>query len=210
MSISFLSLLRAGLIAVVLPALAGAPAHAAASDKPGVSASAQAKPGDPEQGRRKVLDELFERLAKAEDAAEAKGVTGAIERVWMHSGSDTADLLMGRAMQALQGKDYALSQDLLGAIVEIEPHWAEAWNKRATVRYLAEDPMGAMQDIAHVLALEPRHFGALSGMGFILQSGGFDQRALQAFRKALEINPRHEDMRRLVDKLILEVEGQGI
>ncbi len=210
MGIGLQSLLRASLVAMALTALFAPPAIAAGERKPDASVSAQVKPADPEQGRRKVLDELFERLVKAQDATEAKGVSGAIERVWMHSGSDTADLLMNRAMQALQRKDYALCQELLGSIVEIEPQWAEGWNKRATVRYLAGDPMGAMQDIAQVLALEPRHFSALSGMGFILQARGFDARALEAFRKALEINPRHEDIRRLVDKLTLEVEGQGI
>ncbi len=183
---------------------------AAVGDKPEVSTSAQVKPSDPEKGRQKVLDDLFERLGKAQDEAEARGVKGAIERVWMHSGSDTADLLMGRAMQAMQKKNHALAQELLGSIVEIEPRWAEGWNKRATVRYLADDYMGAMQDIAQVLTLEPRHFGALSGMGFILQRSGFDKRALEAFRKALEINPQQEEVRSLVDKLTLQVEGQGI
>ena len=183
---------------------------AAPGDRSEASTSVQVKPSDPEKGRQKVLDDLFERLGKARDEAEARGVKGAIERVWMHSGSDTADLLMTRAMQALQRKDYGLSKELLGSIVEIEPQWAEAWNKRATVRYLADDFMGAMEDIAHVLALEPRHFAALSGMGFILQSRGFDKRALEAFRKALEINPRQEEIRSLVDKLTIEVEGRGI
>ena len=210
MSIGFLILLRAGLFAAALTALALQPAMAAPGDRPDVSTSAQVKPSDPQKGRQKVLDDLFDRLAKAQDDREAKGVSGAIERVWMHSGSDTADLLMGRAMQALQRKDYALSQELLNAVVEIEPDWAEAWNKRATVRYLADDAMGSMQDIARVLKLEPRHFGALSGMGFILQRGGFDKGALEAFRKALDISPQQEEIRRLVEKLTLSVEGQGI
>ena len=210
MSTGFLILLRAGLFAAALPALALQPAVAAPGDRPDVSTSAQVKPSDPQKGRQKVLDDLFDRLAKAQDDVEAKGVSGAIERVWMHSGSDTADLLMGRAMQALQRKDYALSQELLNAVVEIEPDWAEAWNKRATVRYLADDAMGSMQDIARVLKLEPRHFGALSGMGFILQRGGFDKGALEAFRKALDISPQQEEIRRLVEKLTLSVEGQGI
>jgi len=210
MSISFLILLRAGIFAAALPALALQAAVAAPGDKPDVSTSVQVKPSDPQKGRQKVLDDLFDRLAKAQDDREAKGVSGAIERVWMHSGSDTADLLMGRAMQALKRKDYALSQELLNAVVEIEPDWAEAWNKRATVRYLADDAMGSMQDIARVIKLEPRHFGALSGMGFILQRSGFDKRALEAFRKALEISPQQEEIRRLVEKLTLSVEGQGI
>ena len=210
MSTGFLILLRAGLFVAALPALALQAAVAAPGDKPDVTTSVQVKPSDPQKGRQKVLDDLFDRLAKAQDDREAKGVSGAIERVWMHSGSDTADLLMGRAMQALQRKDYALSQELLNAVVEIEPDWAEAWNKRATVRYLADDAMGSMQDIARVIKLEPRHFGALSGMGFILQRSGFDKRALEAFRKALEISPQQEEIRRLVEKLTLSVEGQGI
>jgi len=210
MSTGFLILLRAGLFAAALPAIALQAAIAAPGDKPDVSTSVQVKPSDPQKGRQKVLDDLFDRLAKAKDDVEAKGVSGAIERVWMYSGSDTADLLMGRAMQALKRKDYALSQELLNAVVEIEPDWAEAWNKRATVRYLADDAMGSMQDIARVIKLEPRHFGALSGMGFILQRSGFDKRALEAFRKALEISPQQEEIRRLVEKLTLSVEGQGI
>jgi len=210
MSTGLLSFFRAGLLVAALSASAAPQSLAAPGDKPGASTSAQVKTADPEKGRQKVLDDLFERLVKAQDETEARGVTGAIERVWMHSGSDTADLLMNRAMQALKRKDYTLSQELLGSIVEIEPQWAEAWNKRATVRYMADDALGAMEDIAQVLALEPRHFGALSGMGFILQARGFDKRALEAFRKALEINPRHEEMRRLVDKLALEVDGREI
>ena len=210
MSTGLLSYFRAGLLVAALSAGAAPQSLAAGGDKPDVSTNVQVKPSDPEKGRQKVLDDLFERLAKAQDPDEARGVTGAIERVWMHSGSDTADLLMSRAMQALKRKDYALSQELLGSIVEIEPQWAEAWNKRATVRYMADDALGSMEDIARVLALEPRHFGALSGMGFILQARGFDKRALEAFRKALEINPRQEEMRRLVDKLTLEVDGREI
>ncbi len=210
MSTGFPFHFRAGLVGLALTALAAPPAMAAGGDRPEVSTSAQVKPSDPQKGRRKVLDDLFERLGKAGDEAEANGVKGAIERVWMHSGSDTADLLMSRAMQALQRKDYALTQELLGSIVEIEPQWAEAWNKRATARYLADDYMGAMEDVAHVLALEPRHFAALSGLGFMLQRSGFDKRALEAFRKALEINPRQGEIRSLVDKLTIEVEGQGI
>ena len=208
------SLLRtAAVVALFLGAGSGVLAAPGDTPRSGSSSPAQVRPVDPAPqpaGRQKILDELFDRLSKAGDKSEAQGIAGAIERVWMRSGSDTADLLMGRAMQAFSQKDYTLTQDLLGSVVEIEPGWAEAWNKRATVRFFANDDMGAMQDLAHVLALEPRHFGALSGMGFILQRGGFDKRALDVFRRALEINPRQEDVRRLVDKLTLEVEGQGI
>ena len=107
-------------------------------------------------------------------------------------------------------RDFGLSQELLGSLVEIEPDWAEAWNQRATARYLADDDRGAMQDLAHVLVLEPRHFAALAGMGFILQRRGFDKEALRVFRRSLEINPRQSEISRIADALALKVEGRGI
>ena len=66
-----------------------------------------------------------------------------------------------------------VSRTLLDKLIVLQPDWAEAWNKRATVRYLMDDEQGSMADIARVLVLEPRHFGALSGMGMILERGGF-------------------------------------
>jgi tetratricopeptide (TPR) repeat protein len=177
-----------------------------------LAAPVSAADGPPAQppGRQKILDELFDRLGKAQDDLEAKGIAGAIDRVWMRSGSDTADLLMSRATQAIQSKDWPLSQQILDQIVTIDPDWAEGWNKRATARFLADDDLGSMEDLAHVITIEPRHFGALTGMGFILQRRGFDKRALQVFRKALEINPRQDEITKIVEKLTLDVEGRGI
>ena len=163
-----------------------------------------------EQTRAQILDELFTRLARSTDTDEAKGIAGAIERVWMRSGSDTADLLMRRAMSALNGEDYALAERVLDAIVVIDPDWSEGWDKRATERFFADDYAGAMADISHVLAIEPRHFGALSGMGFILQKTGFDKEALRVFRKTLEIYPQQDSIRKIVDDLTIEVEGRDI
>jgi tetratricopeptide (TPR) repeat protein len=177
-----------------------------------LTASAQDQGSPPAQpaGRQKILDELFDRLGKAGDESEAKGIAGAIDRVWMRSGSDTADLLMNRALQAIGHKNLALSNEILDKVVVIDPTWAEGWNKRATARFLARDYFGSMEDLAHVMALEPRHYAALTGMGFILQRRGFKKRALEVFRRALEINPRQEDLQKIVDKLTLEVEGQPL
>jgi tetratricopeptide (TPR) repeat protein len=160
--------------------------------------------------RAKVLDELFKRLAATSDAEEGKGIAGAIERVWLRSGSDTADLLMSRAVAAVQAKDLPLALELLDKVVAVEPGWAEAWNKRATARFMSSDINGAMGDIDHVLKLEPRHFGALSGMGFILQREGLDKRALEIFRHVLTIYPGQPDIQKIVEKLAPEVEGRDI
>jgi hypothetical protein len=160
--------------------------------------------------RANILDELFKRLGATTDADEGKGIAGAIERVWLRSGSDTADLLMSRAVAAVQGKDLPLALELLDKVVAIEPDWAEGWNKRATARFMASDMNGAMADIDRVLKLEPRHFGALSGMGFILEREGLDKRALEVFRHVLTIYPGLPDIKKIVDKLVPEVEGRDI
>jgi tetratricopeptide (TPR) repeat protein len=167
---------------------------------------APAKP----KSRSALLDELFARLKSARDPDESEGIAGAIERVWLHSGSDTADLLMGRALEALTTQDTGLCLEILGKVVQIDPDWAEGWDKRASVRFFADDYDGAMEDFAHVLALEPRHFGALAGMGFVLEKSKLHKEALRVFRRALEIYPQQDEIRKMVDKLTVEVEGQDI
>lgn len=163
-----------------------------------------------EAQRVRVLDELFKRLQEATEPADATAVAGAIERVWLRSGSDTADLLMGRAVAAMAGKDAKTAEKLLDSVIRIEPGWAEGWNKRATLRFFAGDYDGAMGDIDHVLKLEPRHFGALAGLGAILQKTGLDKRALEAYRRALAVYPAQPDVKKIVEKLQIEVEGRDI
>jgi len=107
-------------------------------------------------------------------------------------------------------KNLEVSLALLDKIVVLQPGWAEAWNKRATVRYLLDDDQGSMADIAHVLALEPRHFGALSGMAMILERDGFRDDALRAYRRALEIAPQLTSVRNAVDRLTTAVDGQSL
>ena len=167
-------------------------------------------PADQLRGRDKILSELFDRLGKADDEDEAKGIAGAIERVWLQSGSDTADLLMSRALNATRQREFKLAEELLDKIVVVEPEWAEAWNQRATARFRADDINGAVADLGQALALEPRHFGALSGLGYILYRAGFDRRALDVMRRALAVHPKQDDIRKLVEELTQKFEGRDI
>ena len=160
--------------------------------------------------RRQTLDRLYAKLAKAADADEAKGLATLISGIWLRSGSDTASLLMQRAMAASEKKDYSVTLDLLDRVVEMQPNWAEAWNKRASVRFAAGDLNGSMEDVEHVLKIEPNHFAALDGMAMILQRTGFDKRALQVYRRALAVYPHQPEIEEIVKTLSLEVEGQGI
>jgi tetratricopeptide (TPR) repeat protein len=160
--------------------------------------------------RQQTLDELFKKLATAEDDETAKGISTTIERIWAHSESDTANLLMERGSAAIAAGHYPLALALFDKLVVLNPQWAEAWNKRATARFRADDLDGAMADIDQVLKLEPRHYGALAGMGLILQKSNLNKQALGVFRKALALNPRQTELRKLIDSLSLEVEGRDI
>ena len=156
------------------------------------------------------LDFLFGALKAAPDAESAKLVENRIWAMWIASGSDTANLLMSRVKAATDAKDLDLAIKILNAVIEIKPDYVEAWNRRATIHYMKKDFVRSMQDLQQVLAREPRHFGALSGLGMILHEYGDEKRALLALRKALEIHPHLPKIGELVKTLTEKVEGRDI
>jgi tetratricopeptide (TPR) repeat protein len=156
------------------------------------------------------IDRLFDALKVAPDDASAKFIENRIWARWMATDSDTATLLMSRVKIAVDAKDTALGIKLLTAIIEIRPDYLEAWNRRATLYYQQKDFEHSLDDIAEVLKREPRHFGALSGMGMIFQEIGDDKSALAAFRRALAIDPHLEHIPELVKQLTEKVEGREI
>jgi tetratricopeptide (TPR) repeat protein len=156
------------------------------------------------------LDFLFGALKVAPDEASAKHVEARIWAQWLHTPSDTAALLMMRAKAAMDAQQMDVARKLLDALVKLRPDWVEAWNRRATLYYLQNDYGHSLQDIQQVLIREPRHFGALAGLGMIMQDLGDDKRALDAFRKALAINPHMDKVPELVKTLSEKVEGRDI
>jgi tetratricopeptide (TPR) repeat protein len=203
-------------VAAMLAAPLFAAAPAAAQVKPDAPAAPEwTKPrGDsqrPEHGERTYsLDTLFEALKVAPDEASAKAIEDRIWALWMVSGSDTCNVLMGRAKMAADGRDYGLAIKLLNAVIELRPEYTEGWNRRATVYYLQKDYAHSLADIREVLAREPRHFGALSGLGAIMQEIGDDKHALEAYRRALAIDPHLEHIGEVVKTLSEKVEGRAI
>jgi tetratricopeptide (TPR) repeat protein len=160
--------------------------------------------------RSRNIDFLFGALKAAPDADAAKLVENRILSLWLASGSDTTDLLMARVKTAIDAKDFDLALQLLDAIVEIKPDYAEGWNRRATVHFLKKDFSQSIADIRQVLAREPRHFGALAGLGMIMQEIGEDKRALEIFRRALELHPHLQRIPDLVKALTEKVDGRDI
>lgn len=153
------------------------------------------------------LDSLFESLKTAKTQPEGARIAREIQRIWSQSGSDTADLLMERAEAAIVEEEFPLAIEILDRLVVLQPDWAEAWNRRATVFFLTDDYRRSVADIGEVLRLEPRHYGAISGLGLIYRSMGDDQRAFRAFEQALEIYPQNESVRESLEELRPSVEG---
>jgi len=160
--------------------------------------------------RTRGLDFLFGALRAAPDPASAKHVEGRIWALWTQTSSDTTMLLMTRAKTAIEKKQPEVALKLLDKVVKIKPDYVEGWNRRATIYYLQNDYAKSMSDIREVLKREPRHFGALAGLGMIMQELGDDKRALDAFRKALEINPHLDKLPDMVKTLTEKVEGRPI
>jgi tetratricopeptide (TPR) repeat protein len=165
----------------------------------------------PQTGDAKLnIDKLFEALKIAPTEESAKFVENRIWALWVSAGGDTGNLLMSRVKTAMDQKDFDLAIKLLNAIIDIRPDYVEAWNRRATVYFHNKDYASALADIHEVLAREPRHFGALAGLGSILQEIGDEKAALEAFRRALAVHPKLEKIPDMVKKLTEKVEGREI
>jgi tetratricopeptide (TPR) repeat protein len=165
----------------------------------------------PQAGDSKInIDKLFEALKIAPTEESAKYVESRIWALWLAAGGDTSNLLMGRVKTAMEKKELDVALKLLNAIIDLKPDFVEAWNRRATIYFNNKDYVSAIEDIHEVLAREPRHFGALSGLGTIMQELGNDKAALEAYRRALAVHPKLEKVPELVQKLTEKVEGREI
>jgi len=157
-----------------------------------------------------TLDELFAELPGNAGSPAGRALEIKILERLHESGSDTVDLLLAWAMKFMEEKKYPRALDVLDQVVLLKPDFAEGWNKRATVYYLIDDYGSSLADIRRTLALEPRHFGALSGLGFILDETGQKEQAIAVFRKALAINPQLDKIKEAVERLEKETAGNSI
>ena len=184
---------------------------------PKAAAAARTKSGTPvlaipktPQQREKSLADLYAQLAAAEDEGAAKRYAAQIERVWLEARGDTVGLLMERALAAANAKNFDLSIKLLDAVVELQPDFAEGWNRRAYVNFLRNNVQGALGDLRRVLALDPNHFKALDGLAQVLREIGEKKAALAALRTLIEVHPYWSGARKQIDDLAREVDGQRI
>lgn len=203
---------------IALPAWAQTPTPLPAPPQP---PAAEPKAAAPEKSRaeraeeaaldrREKTDNLLDRLALTRDGREAKLVETMIWKQWIESGSPTGDLLLQYGATALNEDDLEKARALLDALVETTPDFAEGWNKRATLNYYMRRYDQALSDVNAALALEPRHFAALSGRGLVLEALNRKAEALDSYRRALAVYPAMEGLKDKVRDLSLDVLGQPI
>ncbi|MBS9722606.1 hypothetical protein JYU29_18075 [Tianweitania sp. BSSL-BM11] len=171
-----------------------------------VSASHVLEPSAREAERQKsALDALFASLKRQGNQVEAERTAARIGAAFGQSGSATIDLMMGWATKALTDKKFDLALDYLDQVIALRPGYAEAYNCRATVHFAMQNYSKSMADIEQTIMLEPRHFGALTGLAQIMDNTGREELALRAYERVLDVYPAlrsaQDEVGRLADKL---------
>ncbi|MBT5433390.1 MAG: tetratricopeptide repeat protein [Rhodospirillaceae bacterium] len=156
------------------------------------------------------LDDLFVQLHNTNDDAEAQLLQSYIWLIWIEAHDDELNAMMQGGTRAMQLGDLQQAIGQFTRLIDVAPEFAEAWNKRATVYFMIGRYDESIADCMEVLALEPRHFGALSGLGLIYSARDDSESALFWFREALEQNPHMPSIRQRVEELSREVEGEAI
>lgn len=160
--------------------------------------------------KAKLLGDLYAQLATADDEATAKKYAGQIERLWLLSGSDTINLLMERANQAIRKNQPELAEKLLDRVVALAPDYAEGFNQRAYFHFTRNNFDAAVGDLRRTLALDRNHYKALEGLAQIWRETGNKKGALGVVKQLLDVNPFAAGAKATYDELKREVEGQGI
>jgi len=155
------------------------------------------------------LDELFERL-KIVEPGDAEQIENMIWAEWSRSGSPSMDLLLQRGREAMEAEDLTTAIEHFSALVDHAPDFAEGYNARA-MAYFRQARYGlAIEDIRQTLTLNPRHFGAMSGLALIMEELGFPEDALDAWREVIALNPHAEGADEAVSRLAGAVEGTAL
>lgn len=141
------------------------------------------------------LDDLFNQLLTAEDSRSISRLENQIWEIW-HSHADAdVEALMTAGIQRMNSQRLSEALVIFSQIIERYPDYAEAWNKRATLYYIAGEYEASIEDIEEVLALEPRHFGALSGLGLVYMQRQDLARAKMAFEQLVRVHPNSPNAR---------------
>ena len=169
---------------------------------PGIAAPLHAAQDDPR------LEPLFAALGAARDGREGARLGREIATIWLESGRPEIDALMREGRQYIVDGEFYYARERFRRVVMLAPDFAEGWNKRAHANFLIGNHAQSIADIERALALEPRHFLALAGLGLVYLRLGKQRLALGAFEQALAINPHLSGTRRMFETLEAELDGE--
>lgn len=147
------------------------------------------------------LNDLFARLQKTDNRLEAETLEGMIWGIWYASNDAEVNRLMDQGERAMAAQDMRTAIGAFTKIIEIAPGFAEGWNRRATALYMIGEYEASRADVAKTLALEPRHFGALSGLGLINAAENKGEAAIEAWQHALEVNPNMPSVQQNIEEM---------
>ncbi|HEX3974232.1 MAG TPA: tetratricopeptide repeat protein [Stellaceae bacterium] len=156
------------------------------------------------------LARLFVALKSTESPGWARTLEDEITHIWSQTPDSESQQLMEKGLTLMAEDEDEAALKAFDALIAHAPDFAEGWNKRATVEFLLGDYQASMVDIAHTLKLEPRHFGALAGLGEVELALGNKEAALNAFNQALAIDPHLGDVAEMADNLKKELAGKAI
>jgi tetratricopeptide (TPR) repeat protein len=155
------------------------------------------------------LDSLFLQLQDPENDDWEK-TEHKIWQEWRKSGSAAMDHLLQRGIRAMEAGDLRTAVEHFSAVIDHAPDFAEAWNKRATVFFMMDELGLSLSDIRQTLLLNPRHFGAMGGLGSIMEQLDRPKDALKVYKRALEVHPKQDGLKEAVERLEAEVKGTSI
>ncbi len=157
------------------------------------------------------LDNLFEKLKKTNNPTSAKKIEEKIWDLWItHPSEKNLTNLLAKGSEYMFKNELASAHNVFSKAIELDPNWAEAWNKRATVLYMMGNLELSQSDIDMVLKLEKRHFGALSGQGLVQTALKNYQKAIDSYIEAHKIYPAMETPLIMIEKLQLMIKKETI
>lgn len=142
---------------------------------------------------------------RGDDPARAARAAAALWQLWHRSGNPELDATLRQGIEAMEQQAITRADAIFTRLIETAPGFAEGWNKRATVRYLAKDYAGAIADCRETLGRNPNHFGALSGQGLCHVALGQFREAADLFRRTLAVHPHLESARENLRAAVLEL-----
>ena len=157
------------------------------------------------------LDDLFIALQAGPSETQAANIELEIWTRWGdHPYDPFANRQMKKGIELMNSGHLGAAEDVFSRIINSHPDFAEAWNKRATVRFFRGNDTGSASDILQVITLEPRHFGALSGLGMIRVRAGDLEGALKAYKAAQRMNPYLPQIEAIIDQLGKKLKGRAL